>query len=124
MSAAIAIAFLTIDSASISVSISARADPHDAVLRFEHVASTGQHERYLRICNQHHGFKAAKIAIGPPVLGEFYGRAHELARILLQLAFQAFKEREGIGGRASKSTDHVALGEPAHLLGVSLDDSL
>src|SRR6266478_1845957 len=104
--------------------IAARADPHDSVLGFKHVAGARQHERYLRVCNQHHGFKAAEIAICPPVLGKFYGRPHELTRILLELAFQAFEKREGIGGRASESADHVAFGEPAHLLGVGLDDSL
>src|SRR5712664_626004 len=87
-------------------------------------AGARQHERDLSVGHQHHGFKAAEIAFCPPVLGKLYGRPHQLTRILLELAFQAFEKREGIGGRASESADDVAFGEPAHLLGVGLDDSL
>src|SRR5258706_6268251 len=104
--------------------IAAGSDPHDSILGLEHVAGARQHERDLSVGHQHHGFKAAEIAICPPVLGKLYGRPHQLTRILLKLAFQAFEKREGIGGRAGESADHVALGEPAHLLGVGLDNSL
>src|SRR6266436_9449006 len=104
--------------------ITAGADPHDSILGLKHVAGARQHERDLSVCHQHHGFKAAEIAICPPVLGKLYGRPHELTRILLELAFQALEKREGIGSRAGESADHVALGEPADLPGVGLDDRL
>ena len=81
MSAAIAIALRTIASASMSASIerarrreriiAAGADAHDAVLGLQHVAGAGQHQRHLRVGDDHHGFEAAQIAVGPPVLGEF-----------------------------------------------------
>ena len=50
--------------------------------------------------------------------------AGELARILLELGFEPLEQREGVGGGAGKAADHVALAEPAHLLGVGLDDGL
>ena len=48
----------------------------------------------------------------------------QLAGILLELGFEPLEQREGVGGRAGEAGDHVALAEPAHLLGVVLDDGL
>ena len=48
----------------------------------------------------------------------------QLAGILLKLGFQPLEQREGVGGGAGKAADHVALAEPAHLLGIGLDDGL
>ena len=104
--------------------IAARADAHDAGLRLEHVAGAGQHQRHLRIGDDHHGFEAAQIAVGAPVLGELDGGAGELPGILLELGLQPLEQREGIGGGAGKAADHVALAEPADLLGIGFDDGL
>ena len=46
------------------------------------------------------------------------------AGILLELGFQPLEQREGVGGRAGEAGDDLALAEPAHLLGVGLDDRL
>ena len=48
----------------------------------------------------------------------------QLAGILLELGFQPLEQREGVGGGAGKAADHVAFAEPAHFLGVGLDDGL
>ena len=40
------------------------------------------------------------------------------------LASEPLEQREGVGGGAGEAADHVALAEPAHLLGVGLDDGL
>src|SRR5258708_7591835 len=46
------------------------------------------------------------------------------AGILPELGLQPLEQREGIGGRARKAADDVALAEAAHLLGIGLDDGL
>ncbi len=74
--------------------------------------------------DDHHGFQAAQVAVGAPLLGELDRGAHELAGVLLELAFQPLEQREGVGGGAGKAADYVALAQAPHLLGVALDDSL
>ena len=38
--------------------------------------------------------------------------------------FQPLEQGEGVGRGAGKAADHVAAAEPAHLLGIGLDDGL
>ena len=104
--------------------VAAGADAHDAGLGLEHVAGAGEHQRDLRVGDDHHGLEPAQIAVGAPVLGELDRGAGELAGILLELGFQPLEQREGVGGGAGEAADHVALAEAAHLLGVGLDDGL
>ena len=74
--------------------------------------------------DDHHGFEPAQIAVGAPVLGELDRGAGELAGILLELGLEPLEQGEGVGGGAGEAADDVALAEPAHLLGVGLDDGL
>src|SRR5204863_9535499 len=50
--------------------------------------------------------------------------AGQLSRILLELALQPLEQGEGVGGRAGKAADDVALAEPADLFGIGFDDGL
>src|SRR5262245_37426791 len=104
--------------------VAAGADAHHAGIGLEHVAGAGEHQRYLRVGNDHHRLEAAQVAARATVLGEVDGGAGELSRILLELAFQPLEQGEGVGGGAGEAPDHVALAEAAHLLGVGLDDGL
>ena len=104
--------------------VAAGADAHDAGFGFEHVAGAGEHQRHLRVGDDHHRLQPAQIAVGAPVLGELDGRAHQLSGILLELGFQPFEQREGVGGGAGKTADHVTFAEPPHLLGIGFDDGL
>jgi hypothetical protein len=92
--------------------------------RLDHVAGAGEEKAHLLVGDEHHGLEPAQVPVGAPVLGQLDAGPRELARILLELGFQALEQGEGVGGRAGKAADHRALGEPAHLLGVALDDRL
>ena len=98
--------------------------PDDAVLRLQHVAGAGEHQRHLGVGDDHHGFQPAQIAVGAPVLGELDRGAGELAGILLELGFQPLEQGKRVGGGAGEAADHVALAQAAHLLGIGLDDGL
>ena len=104
--------------------VAAGADAHDAGFRLEHVSGAGEHQRYLGVGDEHHGFKPAQVAVGAPVLGELDRGAGELTRILVELGFQPLEQREGVGSGAGEAADHIALAEPAHFFGVGLDDGL
>ena len=98
--------------------------PTIAGFGLEHVAGAGEHQRHVLVGDDHHGFEPAQIAVGAPVLGELDGGAGQLPGILLELGFQPLEQREGVGGGAGKAADHVAVAEPAHFLGIGLDDGL
>jgi hypothetical protein len=70
------------------------------------------------------GSSTSPVPVGAPILGKLHGGAGELAGILLELGFQPLEQREGVGSGAGEAADHVALAEPADLLGVGLDNCL
>jgi hypothetical protein len=74
--------------------------------------------------DDHHCLQPPQIAVGAPILGEFDRRAGQLAGILIELGFQPLEQRERVGRSAGEAADYLALAEPAHLLGVGLDDRL
>src|SRR5208337_4377392 len=84
----------------------------------------GEHEARLLVSDEHHRFEAAQIAVHAPILGELDAGARELTRVLLELRFEPFEQREGVGGGAGEARDHLALAEPPNLLGVALHDGL
>src|SRR5690606_19231335 len=71
-----------------------------------------------------HGFEAAEILVGAPVLGEFHASPHELTGILLKLRFEPLEKRHGIGGRSRKARNHIALAERADLARITLHDGV
>src|SRR6202035_4137071 len=92
--------------------------------RLEHVAGSGEHQRYLLVGDDHHGFEAPQITVGAPILGKLDRGAGELGGILLELAPQPLEQGESVAGGPGKAADHLALAEPAHFLGIGLDDGL
>src|SRR5208283_3011164 len=108
--------------------IAARADRRDRAVRvglgLQHVARAGEHEARLLVSDDHHRFEAAQISVHAPILGELDAGARELTRVLLELRFESFEQREGVGGGAGEARDHLALAEPPDLLGVALHDGL
>ena len=80
----------------------AGADRGDFVLRLDHVAVAGDDEQLLRVADQQQRFEAAQVAVRPPVLRQLDRGAREVA-VLLQLAFEALEQREGIGRAAGKA---------------------
>src|SRR4029453_14649732 len=63
-------------------------------------------------------------ARGGPCLGGCARGGGELPRIFLEFPFEPLEQREGVRRGAGKPSDHVALAQAAHLLGVGLDDRL
>ena len=104
--------------------VAARADAHDFVVRLEHVALAGQHQALVGVGDDHHGFEAAEIAVGAPVLGKLDAGALELIGEALELGLKPLEQGEGVGGGAGEPGDDVAVADAAHLLGVALDDGL
>ncbi len=94
------------------------------MLGLQHIAGAGERQRHILVGDQHHGFQPAQIAIGAPILGEIDAGARQLIGVLFELGFQALQQREGVSRGARKACDHIALAEPAHLLGVALHDGL
>src|SRR5438270_11390042 len=66
----------------------------------------------------------AQIFISAPVLGEFNGSAAQVSVVLLELGFEAAKQREGIGGGACEPCEDLFLVESADFLGFVLDYGL
>ncbi len=134
MSAAMPIAFSTMSCASRFVfSASARAaesaneppEPMaaDVVLGLDHVAVAGDDEQLLLVAHQQQRLEASQIAVAAPVLREVDGGARDVAE-LLELAFEALEQREGIRRAAGKAREHLVVVEAAHLAGVALHDGV
>src|SRR5258708_39581095 len=66
----------------------------------------------------------AQIFVRTPVLGELDGGAAQVAVVLLELGFEAAKERKGVGGGSRESSKDFFLVEAADLLGFVLDHGL
>jgi len=77
-------------------------------------------QRGVLVGHRQHGLEAGQGAVGAPVLGQLHGGAHQMALVLLQLAFEALEEGEGIRGGAGESGQHLAVIETPHLAGVAL----
>jgi hypothetical protein len=89
----------------------AAADGDDAVLRLEHVAVAGDDQRGFAVGHRQHGLQPAQDAVGAPVLGQFDGRAHEIALMLVELGLEALEQREGIGRAAGEAGEDLPLVE-------------
>src|SRR5882724_22871 len=66
----------------------------------------------------------AQILVGAPVLSEFDRSAAQVTVGLLELGFEAAKEREGIGGGSGESCQDFFLIEAADFFRFVLDDGL
>src|SRR5688572_6396599 len=102
---------------------SARADGHDRFLWLDHVAVAGDDEGGLLIRDAEERLEPPECAVGAPVLGELDRRTREVA-VLLELALEALKEREGVGRAAREARENLVAVEPANLAGVALHDGV
>ena len=102
----------------------AGADADQPVLRLQHVAVAGQHQRHGFVGDRHHRLEPAQVAVGAPVLGQLDAGARQLAGMLLELGLEPLEQGEGVGGGAGEAGDHAAAGQPPHLLRVRLHDRL
>ena len=80
-----------------------------ADLGLEHVADARDRESGALVGDQQHRLEAAEIAVGAPVLRQLDAGAGELAGILFELRLEPLEQGEGVGGRAGKACDHLAL---------------
>src|SRR6059058_5054861 len=61
------------------------------------VSGTGDDQRVLPVGNGQQRLQPAQRPVHPPVLRELYGRPCEVTPVLLQLALEFLKQREGVG---------------------------
>src|SRR5260370_4385424 len=94
---------------------SARADSHQAIVRFNDVAIAGKNERALGVGNDQQGFQMAQRAVLAPFLGQLDRRLLEIAGKLLQLAFKALKKRNRVGRGACETGNDLVVVEAARL---------
>src|SRR5690606_16723766 len=64
---------------------------------------------------------SAQHAIGAPVLGELHRRPADVARVVLELAFEALEQGEGVGGGTREARQHGVVVHAPHLARVVLD---
>lgn len=93
----------------------ATANGDDARVRLDHIAHTGEHQCLVLVGDDKDGLQLSEEAIGAPELGQLHGGAREVVLMRGQLLLEAFKEGEGIGGRAGKTGDHLAAGQSPDL---------
>ena len=101
----------------------AGADRDQVVLGLDHVAVPGNHVHAFQVRHAKQRLEPPQAPIAAPVLGELDRRPGEIAE-LLELAFEALEQGEGIGGAAGKSREHLAAIQAPHLAGVALHDAL
>ena len=101
-----------------------RTDRDDAMLRLEHVARAGDHQRRTRVGHREHRLQPAQDAVGAPVLCQFHRSALKLTLMFVELRFEALEQRECVGGRAGETCEHSIAVKPAHLAGCCLDDDV
>src|SRR5260370_36989771 len=79
-------------------------DSHQTVVRLNDVAIAGKNESALGIGNDQQGFQVAKSAILTPFLRQFNRGFLQIPGNLLQLAFEAFKKCNRVGGGAGETS--------------------
>ena len=100
----------------------AGADGGDAVGRLDHVAGAADQQQVVAVDRDHHRFQAAQSAVHAPVLGQLGGGARHAALEILQLRLEALQQGKGVGGGAGEADQHLAVVQPANLVGVALHD--
>src|ERR1700746_3121227 len=90
---------------------SAGTDSDNSIIGLDDVAVTGKNESALVVRDDQQGLQMAKSAVLAPFLGEFDGGFLEIARKLLQFAFEAFEQGDGVGGGAGESGDDLVIVE-------------
>ena len=99
-------------------------DCHDALFGLEHVTRTGHDEGRCAVGHGEHRLETPQDTIRPPVLGELDSRAGKVPLVLVELRFEAFEQRERIGGRARKPRQHTITVEAAHFARGRLHDDV
>ena len=102
----------------------AGADRDDAVLRLQHIAGPGDHQRRRRVGHGEHRLQPPQHAIRTPVLRQFDGRTRQVPLVLLELGLEALEQRERIGRGAGESREHAFVIQPSHLARRRLDDDV
>src|ERR1039458_4359105 len=98
-------------------------DGGDAGVRLNHVALSADEKSLGLVGDQEQSLKLAEHLVGAPVLGQLNRGAANVAVILLQLRFEARKERKRVGRGAGKPGQDLVLVEPPDLAGGVLDDA-
>lgn len=104
--------------------VATRTDGNDALLRFDHVTVSRDHQRGLGIGNREQGLEPSEHAIGTPLLGKLHRSTNELAAVFLEPGFETLEQREGVGSAAGEPRQHTPLMQAAHLPCIALHDDI
>src|SRR5205814_3221851 len=102
----------------------ARADGDYAVLGLEHVAHAGDDQRVLAVGDGQHRLEPPQDAVGAPVLGELDRRAHQVALVLVELAFEALEQGERVRRAAGEAGEDAVLVQAPDFLRAAFDDDI
>jgi hypothetical protein len=101
-----------------------RADGHNAVFRFEHIAGAGDDQRRRRVGYRQHRLEPPQDAIRTPVLRQLDGSSRQVALMLFELGLESLEQRERVGSRPGKTGQYLLVIKPAHLARRRLDDDI
>src|SRR5262249_59373673 len=102
----------------------AGADGRDAVGRLDDVSGAADQEQVVRVHGDQHRLQAAQGPVGAPVLGQLRGGPRDAALEVLQLGLEPLQEGEGVGRGAGEAAQHLAVVQPADLVGVAFHDDV
>src|SRR6185295_5092864 len=99
-------------------------DRQNSVVRLDHFARAGDDEAMFFVRDGEQRLETPQDAIAAPFLCQLDGGARKVGGKALQLLLELVEERQRVGGRARKPSDHPATAQQTHLLSVRLHDGL
>src|SRR2546422_5666999 len=78
----------------------------------------------LAVGARQHRLQPPQDAVGAPVLGELDRRAHQVALVLVELAFEALEQRKGVRRAAGESGEDAVLVQAPDFLRAAFDDDV
>ena len=100
----------------------ARADGSDIAVRLDDLAIAGEHQKCVLVGDEQQCLELAHHLVRAPLLGEFDGRALQIAVVGLELCLEFLEQRERIGDGTGKACQHSAVVDAAHLARRRLHD--
>mmetsp|Transcript_3756 Transcript_3756/g.14411 ORF Transcript_3756/g.14411 Transcript_3756/m.14411 type:complete len:231 (+) Transcript_3756:1431-2123(+) len=96
-------------------------DSNHPIVRFQHVSRTGDLKARFFVRHDHRRFEFSQKLIRAPLFRQLHARPRQLPRVLLELLFKSFKQRERVRGGAREPTDDARL-DDSHFFHVWLHD--
>src|SRR2546422_8629614 len=78
----------------------------------------------LAVGARQHRLQPPQDAVGAPVLGELDRGAHQVALVLVELAFEALEQRKGVRRAAGETGEDAVLVQAPNFLRAAFDDDV